>query len=69
MEGKDVEARYAFVAVDTDTHVYGLEKLLDGEVVPDGPCAVPDEVMVSDQGGKVRKERVKEVIAGALTSW
>ena len=45
-----MESCDALIAVDSYFHVFDLRDLLNREVIPYGSCAVPDEVVVSDEG-------------------
>ena len=68
MKRNNVEARDAFVAVNCDFDVIGLADLLDGKVISDCACPIPDEVVDASQRFCLSQETVEQIIDGFLTN-
>lgn len=68
MKRNNVEARNAFVAVDCDSNIVDLADLLNGKVVSNCACPIPDEVVDVSQRFGMGQETVEKIINGFLES-
>jgi hypothetical protein len=68
MEGQDMESRDSFVAVDSNSKIRNLGKLLNGEVVSNRPRPIPHKVVDHRKRIRIANKVVDEVIQGFLVS-
>jgi hypothetical protein len=58
-----MKTRYSFVALNRNPQLFTLLDLLDGEIVPNGARAVPDEVMDISQESCFADHLVEKIVA------
>lgn len=62
VKGKDVKSGDPFVALDSDPHILRFRDLLDGEVVSNPSCPIPDVFVDSGQPFIPSNDPVEEIV-------